>query len=70
MSDTISRDDLKAKIDRGENFALVETLPEATYHHAHLPGAINLPPDRVKELAPRLLPDKSAEIVVYCSSPT
>ena len=70
MSDTISRDDLKAKIDRGEEFALVETLPEVTYHHAHLPQAINLPPDRVKELAPRLLPDKSAEIVVYCSSPT
>ena len=70
MSDTISRDDLKAKIDRGEQFALVETLPETAYHHAHLPGALNLPPDRVKELAPRLLPDKSAEIVVYCSSPT
>jgi rhodanese-related sulfurtransferase len=70
MSDTISRDDLKAKIDRGEKFALVETLPEVAYHHAHLPGAINLPPDMVKELAPLLLPDKSAEVVVYCSSPT
>jgi rhodanese-related sulfurtransferase len=70
MSDTISRDALKAKIDRGEEFALVETLPEVAYHHAHLPGAINLPPDRVRELAPRLLPDKSAEVVVYCSSPT
>jgi rhodanese-related sulfurtransferase len=70
MPDTISRDDLKAKIDRGENFALVETLPGAAYHHAHLPRAINLPPDMVKELAPRLLPDKSAEVVVYCSSPT
>jgi rhodanese-related sulfurtransferase len=70
MLDTISRDDLKAKMDRGENFALVETLPEAAYHHAHLPGALNLPPDRVKELAPQLLPDKSAEIIVYCSSPT
>jgi rhodanese-related sulfurtransferase len=70
MPDTISRDDLKSKIDRGENFALVETLPEAAYHHAHLPKALNLPPDRVKELAPLLLPDKSAEIVVYCSSPT
>jgi rhodanese-related sulfurtransferase len=70
MSDTISRDDLKAKIDRGEKFALVETLPEVAYHHAHLPGAINLPPDRVRELAPLLLPDKSAEVIVYCSSPT
>lgn len=70
MLETISRDDLKGKIDRGESFVLVETLPEAAYHHVHLPRAINLPPDRVKELAPRLLPDKSAEIIVYCSSPT
>jgi rhodanese-related sulfurtransferase len=70
MLDTISRDDLKGKMDRGEAFTLVETLPEVAYHHAHLPGAINLPPDRVKELAPQLLPDKSAEIVVYCAKPT
>lgn len=70
MVETVSRDELKAKMDGGETFTLVETLPEATYHHAHLPGALNLPPDRVRELAPRLLPDKGAEIIVYCSSPT
>lgn len=70
MVATISRDELKMKIDRGETFVLVETLPAATYHHAHLPGAINLPPDQVVQLAPKLLPDKAAEIVVYCASPT
>ena len=43
MVATISRDDLKLKIDRGESFLLVETLPAAGYHHAHLPSAINLP---------------------------
>jgi hypothetical protein len=31
-----------SKIDRGESFVLAETLPAASYHHAHLPGAINL----------------------------
>jgi len=46
---TISRDELKIKIDRGETFALVATLPAAAYHHAHLPGAVNLPPDQVTE---------------------
>jgi rhodanese-related sulfurtransferase len=70
MVETVSRDELKAKMDRGETFTLVETLAEVAYQHAHLPGAINLPPDRVRELAPRLLPDKGAEIIVYCSSPT
>ena len=67
---TISREDLKGKMDRGESFTLVETLQAVAYQHEHLPGAANLPPDRVRELAPTLLPDKSAEIIVYCSSPT
>jgi rhodanese-related sulfurtransferase len=68
--ETVSREELKAKMERGEAFTLVETLQEVAYKHEHLPGAINLPPDRVRELAPSLLPDKSAEIIVYCSSPT
>jgi rhodanese-related sulfurtransferase len=68
--ETISRNELKGKMDRGETFTLVETLAPVAYAHERLPGAINLPPDRVRELAPRLLPDKGAEIIVYCSSPT
>lgn len=67
---TISRDELKQKIDRKDNFILVETLPETAYHHAHLPGAINLPSDEVSAGALNLLPNKDAEIVVYCASPT
>lgn len=70
MVQTISRDDLLTKIKRGDKFRLVETLPKATYDHVHLPGAINLPPDRIKEMAATLLPDKTADIVVYCANPT
>ena len=70
MLTTISRDELKLKIDRRDKFLLVETLPRAAYQHAHLPGAINLPPDQVKQLASTLLPDKTADIVVYCAKPT
>ena len=70
MVATITRDELKTKMDRGERFKLAETLAPTAYEHAHLPGAINLPPDRVRELAPQLLPDKQEEIIVYCASPT
>jgi len=70
MIKTISRDALKEKIDRKDDFILVETLAKAAYDHAHLPGAINLPSDKVNERAPDLLPDKNADIVVYCASPT
>jgi len=70
MDATITREELKEKIDRRENFTLVETLPAEYYRHTHLPGAINLPPDKVGELAPQLLPDTTADIVVYCAKPT
>ena len=70
MVATITREDLKEKIDRGDDFILVETLPAEYYRHSHLPGAINLPPERVAELAPELLPDREADIVVYCAKPT
>jgi rhodanese-related sulfurtransferase len=67
---TISRDDLKRKIEGKENFLLVETLPAEKFNQAHLPGALNIPPEQLKQLARQLLPEKDAEIVVYCSSPT
>jgi rhodanese-related sulfurtransferase len=66
---TISREELKDKLDRGDDFILGEALSEKKYQHAHLPSAVNLPPDRVREMAPEVLPDKNADIVVYCGSP-
>jgi rhodanese-related sulfurtransferase len=68
MERTISTNDLKGKLDRNESIKLVETLAPERYREAHLPGALNIPPDKIKELAPQLLPDKNAEIVAYCSN--
>lgn len=68
MVQRITREDLKAKLDRGDKVALVEALPAKYYEDKHLPGAINIPHDQVDALAPGLLPDKTAEIVVYCAS--
>jgi rhodanese-related sulfurtransferase len=70
MVKTISRDELKKKIDSGDSFILLETLAPTSFQHAHLPGAINMPLDQLKQLAAKLLPDKEADIVVYCASPT
>lgn len=68
MATKISREELKAKLDQGEDVVLVEALPLRYYEEVHLPGAINIPHNQVDELAPELLSDKSAEIVVYCSN--
>jgi rhodanese-related sulfurtransferase len=67
--ETISREELKEKMDGGGGLILVDTMAEMYYRHSHLPGAINLPADQVRERASDLLPDKEAEIVVYCIDP-
>ena len=62
----ISRDELRAKIESGEEFVLVDALAPMSYARSHLPGAINLPLEWVDERAPRRVPDLNTEIVVYC----
>ena len=62
---TISRDDLKEKIDRGDEFVLFEVLSEESYRREHLPGAIRF---QDMDMIADLLPDKSTEVVAYCSN--
>lgn len=62
---TITREELKAKIDRGDEFVLLEVLGEASYRREHLPGAVRY---QGADMIPDLLPDKSAEVVAYCSN--
>ena len=66
---TVTAEELYRKLEEGESFVLVDALAPMVYAHSHLPGAINLPssnvsPDRVA----RRIPDRTTEIVVYCSS--
>lgn len=67
MHPTITREELAQAIADG-GVTVVEALPPMYFADAHLPGAINLPHDRVRELAPALLPDRDAAIVVYCAN--
>lgn len=68
MPGYITRDELWAKIQRGEDFVLLEVLAPASYDYGHLPGALNLPLDEVKARAHELIPSRDAEVVVYCGN--
>jgi rhodanese-related sulfurtransferase len=59
----ISREELKEKLDRGDDFKLVMTLGGWAFQAKHIPGSLNIsdPKDHAKLLK---LDD---EIVVYCS---
>ncbi len=65
---TISRDELRARLDSGEPTVVVEALGPSYYDDAHIPGALNLPHDRVDELADTVIGDHTAFVVVYCAN--
>jgi rhodanese-related sulfurtransferase len=50
-----------------EDFKLVEVLSKNSYTEGHIPGAINIPMDKLKDESPELL-KKEDKIVVYCAS--
>lgn len=55
--ETITREELKEKMDRGDEFMLVDTLGAEVYEESHLPGAINLPLEEI-DRAGEVLPDR------------
>lgn len=67
MPTRISTAALRSRLDSTHPPVLVEALGAGFYADAHLPGAVNMPRGHVDGLAPILLPDPRAEIVVYCT---
>ncbi len=60
----ITRDELKQKLDRGDDFKLVMTLGEFQFQSMHIPGSIQV--DSMEKGAELLA--QTDEIVVYCSN--
>jgi len=61
---TISREELKAKLDRGDDLRLVMALNRWAYDAKHIPGSLHF--DTPAELYAAISPDE--EVVVYCSA--
>ena len=62
---TISREDLKEKIDERRRVRPAGGALGALLQAGHLPGAIRF---QGMNLIPDLLPDKTTEVVAYCSN--
>jgi rhodanese-related sulfurtransferase len=64
---SISREDLRSRVDGEEDLVLLEVLGVASYEQGHLPGAIRFQnPDD----ADTVVPNKDAFVVAYCSNYT
>jgi rhodanese-related sulfurtransferase len=65
----IGCEDLCRKLQGDETLVLVDALAPISFAAAHLPGAVNIPPQRVDSLAERRIPDRETTVVVYCAGP-
>jgi len=62
----LTADDVKAKLDRGERFHLVDVREESEWTKDHLPGAVHLGKGVIERDVEAKIPDAGAEIVLYC----
>lgn len=62
----IGREDLQARLAASPPPFLFEVLPLSFWRKHHLPGAVNAPPEQAVGIITARVPDKTAEIIVYC----
>jgi len=56
----------KKRMDAGEKFILVDTREDSEWAGGHLPGAIHIGRGVIERDVEKVIPDKSATIVLYC----
>lgn len=64
---TVSLDEIKRRLEAGEDYALVDVREKDEVRQGTLPGAVHIPRGFLEMQAESKLPDKGAKIVVYCA---
>ena len=62
----ITIDDVKARLDRGETFLLLDVREESEYAIDHLPGAIHLGKGVIERDIEERVPELDTPLVLYC----
>ena len=57
---------VRARMERGEQFLLVDVREESEYAAGHVPGAVHLSKGTIERDIEERVPDVDTEIVLYC----
>ncbi len=58
--------EIKQRLDRGDQFALVDVREESEWAKGHLPNAIHLGKGIIERDVEEMFPDTGTELVLYC----
>lgn len=64
----LSAEEAKARMDSGDPLTVLDVREESEYAAGHIPGALLLPLGQTEASAAETLPDRKAEILLYCRS--
>ena len=64
----LSAEDAKTRLDSGAPLVLLDVRTREEFDSGHISGALCLPVESIGAEAPAELPDKNAEIQIYCRS--
>jgi len=59
-------DEIKARLDRGDKFVLVDVREESEWAKDHLPGAIHMGKGVIERDVEQKVPDMNTPLVLYC----
>lgn len=64
----LTQEAAKARMDSGDAIVILDVRTKEEYDAGHIAGAILLPNENIGTEMPPELPDKDAEILIYCRS--
>ena len=64
----ITPQEAKKIMDSQEEHIILDVREQEEYDSGHIPGAILIPYTEIENKAKEMLPDKDAQILVYCRS--
>lgn len=57
---------IQGRIERGDDFLLIDVREESEWDQGHIPGAIHLGKGIIERDIERVVPDPNEELVLYC----
>jgi rhodanese-related sulfurtransferase len=65
----VTTEELKAMMDQGEDFLLINALSPLEFTQTKIKGSVNIPYGKMKQGKAELPSDKEKKLVFYCQGP-
>ncbi|MFZ7120703.1 MAG: rhodanese-like domain-containing protein [Eubacteriaceae bacterium] len=65
---SITPQEVKEKMGDNADIILLDVRTQEEYDQGHIPGSILLPLDKLESQIENVIPNKNAEIIIYCRS--